>query len=151
MPSSIPPPESWSRHIQTGTRITGQVSLTPDEIAHFAQLSGDLNPLHHDADYAQHTRFGGIIVSGPQITSLMMGLTATYFSQNGAMLGLEFSFRFRQAVLANEPIAMLWEITSNEFKASLHGELVTLDGQATNQQGQVVLTGTGKVLVVEKL
>jgi acyl dehydratase len=144
-------PESESFHIHIGERIMEQVSLTLAEIATFAKLSGDLNPLHYDESYAQQTRFGDVIVSGPHLTSLMMGLTATHFSQGKAMLGLEFTFRFHKAVKVGETINMEWEVVSAEPKASLNGEIVAMEGKATNQQGQMLLTGTGKVLVTEKL
>ncbi len=137
--------------IQIGERMSAQVALSSEEIARFATLCGDLNPLHHDETYARQTRFGGIIACGPHITSLMMGLTATHFSRNGAMLGLEFTFRFRKAVKAGEQITMEWEVVAVEPKASLQGSIVTLRGKATNQQGQEVLTGTGKILATEKL
>ena len=39
-----------------GERITGQSKLTPAEIATFANMSGDHNPLHHDMAYARLTR-----------------------------------------------------------------------------------------------
>ncbi|HLZ57747.1 MAG TPA: MaoC family dehydratase [Ktedonosporobacter sp.] len=137
--------------VRVGERIEGQVALSPEEIATFARLCGDQNPLHHDETYARQTRFGGLIACGPHMTSLMMGLIATYFSRETAMLGLEFTFHFRKAVLANELIAMRWEVTEVVPKASLGGEIVMLEGQASNQQGQVVLAGVGKVLVTTKL
>lgn len=137
--------------VQVGERIAAQVALTREEIATFARLCGDLNPLHHDEGYARQTRFGSIIACGPHITSLMMGLTATHFSRSGAMLGLEFTFRFRKAVQADELITMEWEVVTVEPKASLQGSIVTLRGKATNQQGQDVLTGTGKILATDKL
>jgi acyl dehydratase len=97
-------PDFPNIQICVGARITGEVALSLEEIAQFARLSGDLNPLHHDEQYAAQTRFGGVIVSGPQFTSLMMGLTATYFSQETAMPGLEFTFHFRKAVKVGEAV-----------------------------------------------
>lgn len=137
--------------IRIGERISSKITLSLEEVATFARLSGDLNPLHHDEHYAAQTRFGGVIVSGPQLISLMMGLTATHFSRETAMLGLEFTFHFRKAVKAGEVITLEWEVTSAIPKASLQGVLVTLSGQAMNAQNQVAITGTGKVLVTEKL
>jgi acyl dehydratase len=131
--------------------MSSQMRLSHEEIATFARLSGDLNPLHHDEGYAQQTRFGGVIVSGPQLISLMMGLTATYFSRETAMLGLEFTFHFLKAVKADEMITLEWEVEHVEPKASLQGVIASLDGKATNEQGQVVLTGKGKVLVTAML
>jgi len=137
--------------ILVGERITSQMMLSLEEIATFARLSGDLNPLHYDEEYAQQTRFGGVIVSGPQLTSLMMGLIATYFSRDTAMLGLEFTFHFRKALKAGEAVNMEWEIVAAEPKASLQGVIVSLDGKAINAQEQIVLTSKGKVLVTAKL
>lgn len=144
-------PDFPNIQIRVGERITGEVALSLEEIAQFARLSGDLNPLHHDEQYAAQTRFGGVIVSGPQLTSLMMGLTATYFSQETAMLGLEFTFHFRKAVKVGEAVTMAWDIVSAAPKASLQGVLVDLDGRAINAHGQIVLIGKGKVLVTTKL
>ena len=138
--------------VQVGERLVGRASLTPAEIAEFARLSGDPNPLHHDEAYARETRFGGIIVSGPQIVSLMLGLIPTHFGQtNKVALGLEFSFRFVQAIRARETMEMEWQVTATEPKAHLGGEIVTLEGEVTNQNDQVVFTGTGKILVTSKL
>ena len=85
-----PSPEFQEIHISIGERIVGQATLTTAEIAAFARMCGDHNPLHHDEAYAHATRFGGIIAGGGQLISLTTGLLATYFTQNSAMLGLEF-------------------------------------------------------------
>jgi len=118
--------------------MTSQMILSREEVATFARLSGDLNPLHYDEAYAQ-------------LVSLMMGLTATYFSRETAMLGLEFTFHFRKAVKADEMVTLEWEVVHTEPKASLQGVIASLDGKAINDQGQTVLTGKGKVLVTAKL
>jgi acyl dehydratase len=146
-----PHQDERSNGIQVGERFASQVTLTRAQIATFATLCGDTNPLHHDEAYARRTRFGGVIACGPQITSLMMGLTATHFSQTTAMLGLEFTFRFRKAVKAEQSIHMEWEVVAAEYKRSLGGQLVTLQGRATNPRGEVVLSGSGTVLVTTTL
>ena len=138
--------------VQVGERLVGQASLTPAEISESARLSGDPNPLHHDEAYARGTRFTGIIVSGPQIISLMLGLIPSYFGQtNRAVLGLEFTFRFIQAVKAGERMEMEWQVTAAEAKPSLGGQIVTLAGKVTNQKQEVVFAATGKVLITAQL
>lgn len=144
-------PEIPEIRVTVGERIVGQVALTHEEVATFARLSGDLNPLHYDDAYARQTRFGCVIVSGPQLISLMMGLTATYFSRETAMLGLEFTFRFHQAVKVGETVSMEWQVVTAEPKASLQGVIASLEGKAINDHGQVVLTGSGKVLITATL
>jgi 3-hydroxybutyryl-CoA dehydratase len=146
-----PSPEFQKIRISIGERIVGQAMLTPQEIAAFAHMCGDHNPLHYDEVYARTTRFGGIIACGPQLTSLTMGLIATYFTQNSAMLGLEFTFHFLKAVKAGEAIEMEWEVVTTEAKPSLGGEIVSLKGKTTNGRGEPVLTGVGKILVTPNL
>lgn len=49
------------------------VALTEDLVARFAELSGDINPLHTEESFAKTTDFGGRIAHG------MLG--ASFFSQ----------------------------------------------------------------------
>ena len=137
--------------VRVGEQITGRAVLTPAEIAEFARLSGDPNPLHHDEAVARRSRFGGIIVSGPQVIALMLGLLPTYFGRTGqAVLGLEFSFRFVQAIRAGETMAMGWRVTTVEPTAR-GGERVTLTGEITNEHGQLRFTAQGTILVAAEL
>jgi len=71
-------------------RFSTEVTLTPALVAEFARAAGDQNPLHYDLDYTAQTKYKRLMASGTQTTALLMGLTATYFSQRGAMVGLEF-------------------------------------------------------------
>lgn len=57
-----------------GIDIVEQLSLTQMEIANFATLCDNWNPLHHDENYALRTQFAGVIACGSHVTSLMMGL-----------------------------------------------------------------------------
>lgn len=91
------------------------------------------------------------IASGPQYASLFMGLAASHFSLEGAMLGLEFSFVFRKAVRAGDALEMTWEVVAVDRKDSLNGDIVSLRGSVTNQAGAEVLGATGKVLVTAAL
>jgi acyl dehydratase len=74
-------------------------------VAAYAQVAGDTNPVHHDGEFAASTRYGRLIASGMHTTALLLGRTASYFSQEGAMVGLEFWVRFRRQVYADETIS----------------------------------------------
>jgi len=137
--------------VRVGERITEEARFDKEEIAEFARLAGDFNPLHHDEEFAKTTRFGGIIASGPQTASRFMGMTATYFSKRGTSLGLEFTLRFAGPVRPEEHLEMAWEVVEVTDKPKLNGEIVTLDGRVTNPAGKVVMTGTGTVLVARVL
>jgi acyl dehydratase len=134
-----------------GERFGGELLLKTSDIAAFANSIGDYNPIHHDPELAAQTRFGGIIASGPQPAAIFLGLVATYFSRKSAMLGLEFGLKFQKPVFPGQPYRMEWVVAEVEFKEKLKGEIVKLEGQITSAQGEVVLSGTGTVLVTDKL
>ena len=137
--------------VRVGERITEEVRFGKEEIVEFAKLAGDFNPLHHDEEFAKTTRFGGIIASGTQTASRFMGMTATNFSKRGASLGLEFTLRFTGPVRPEERLEMVWEVVEVTHKPKLNGEIVKIDGRVTNPEGELVLTGTGTVLVAHSL
>ena len=138
--------------VRVGEQITGAAVLTVAEIAAFARLSGDPNPLHHDEAAARRSRFGGIIVSGPQTVALMLGLLPAHFGRDGrAVLGLDFSFRFVRAIRAGETMTMQWWVTAVEPAARLGAERVTLTGEITNEHGELRFTAQGTILVAAEL
>jgi len=140
------------RQANSGERMRRTLTVSAQEASHFARMSGDLNPIHHDERCARAAGFDSIVLSGTQLSSLLMGLTATHFSHPGpagerTMLGLEFRFRFRRAVLAGEPIEFHWDVVAVRPKPSLRGDLVLLAGQVRNAAGEQAVRAVGKVLV----
>ena len=129
-----------------GEAFSKQVHFDVADIAEFATLCGDTNPLHHDAEYAAASRFGGIIASGPQVTSLLMAMIAAFFASRGPGVGLGFNFRLRSAVRAGELVTMRWRITAVKAKRSLGGHIISLEGEAVRPDGTVAVTATGEVL-----
>lgn len=71
-------------------RLSSKVTLTPAMVAAYAEVAGDTSPIHHDLAFASSTRFGLPLASGTHHTAPLLGLTASHYSQVGAMLGLEF-------------------------------------------------------------
>lgn len=114
-------------------------------------MSGDLNPIHHDGAYASSTRFKRIIASGPHTTALFMGMVATHFSKRGAMLGVEFSFKFVGPAYADESLFMCWEITSTRPTSKGGGHLIHLSGHVRGSGGEDVVTGVGTIMLVPSL
>jgi len=139
-----------SRIVTIGDTFSKSVSLPAETIKAFATVVGDLNPLHHDEAYARQSRFGSLIASGIHPTSLLMGLVATHFSAFGQPLGLEFSFKLLEAIRAGDTVTATWTVVDAFWKASLNGDLTTLDGVVVNQRGNEVLTAKAKILVMPK-
>ena len=132
-------------------RFSMEVTLTPSEVAAFARAAGDPNPVHHDPAFAEATRFRRLTASGSQTSALLMGLTASHFSARGAMVGLEFWFRFRRPVFADETVRVEWLVIKVTPHARLGGDIVDLRGRIRGQDGQTAVGAKGRVLVADKL
>ena len=59
-----------------GTRATWTRTFSAADVETFAQLSGDRNPLHFDAEFAAGTRVGRLVVQGGLTTGLFNALVA---------------------------------------------------------------------------
>ena len=132
-------------------RFSSTIVLTPATVSAFARAAGDDNPLHHDPDHAAGTRYGRLVASGPQTTAHLMALTASHFSRRGPMVGLEFWFRFRRPVFADETIRLEWLVVSVKHNSRLGGDVIELRGRIRNEAGETAVGAKGRVLVSEKL
>jgi acyl dehydratase len=132
-------------------RFSSEVTLSSAQVIEFANAAGDNNPIHHDPEYAATTRFGRPTASGPHTTALLLALTASHFSQKGAMLGLEFWVRFRKPIYADETIRLEWLVVKVTPNAKLQGEIVELRGRIKGQDGKTALGAKGRVLVTDRL
>jgi len=138
-------------HTQPHERFSAVLALAPGATGAFARVVGDSNPLHHDADFAATTRFGRVLASGPQTTAHLMALTASHFSKRGAMLDLEFWFRFRRPVYADETITLEWLVVAVKESSRLGGEIIDLRGRIHKQNGETAVGAKGRVLVTANL
>ena len=134
-----------------GERFSSEVTLSPGTVAAYALGAGDTNPVHHDPEFARSTRFGRPIASGTHTTALLLGLTASHFSREAAMVGLEFWVRFRRAVYADERIRLEWLVIRVTHNDRLGGEVVELRGRILGQDGCTSVGAKGRVLVTTQL
>jgi len=132
-------------------RFSSTVTLTPASVADYAHSVGDTNPVHHDARFAASSRYGRVIASGTHTTALLLGLTASHFSRNGAMVGLEFWVRFRRPIYADETVRLEWLVVKVTPNEKLKGDVVELRGRIQGQDGRTALGARGRVLVTERL
>jgi predicted Fe-S protein YdhL (DUF1289 family) len=137
-----------ARVVMIGETIEATLALPSDSIKHFATLVGDTNPLHHDDAYARASRFGTLIASGTQPTAHLMAMLAAHFSQYAQPLGLEFGIRLTRAVKVDDVLSMRWRVIEAKWKASLGGDLVKLEGGATNVEGETVMKATATIVVM---
>jgi acyl dehydratase len=132
-------------------RFSSEVTLTPAIVAEYARAAGDSNPVHHDPAFAASSRYGRLIASGTHTTALLLGLTASHFSKEGSMVGLEFWVRFRRPVFADETVRLEWLVVRVTPNEKLKGDMVELRNHIKNENGKTTLGAKGRVLVTARL
>lgn len=140
------------RLILVGESCERIIRFSREDIATFAHITGDTNPLHHDAQAAQRARHGEIIASGQQTTAMMIGLVASYFSRSDdgvdrELLCLNFNFAFKAPVFAEQELVLHWRVGNVEWNNTLGGWLAHVDGQATVRHAHPCVIGRGTLLV----
>lgn len=135
-----------------GERCQRTVRFSRDDIAAFARLSGDANPLHHDQQAALRARHGEIIASGQQVSAMLMGLAASHFSRPGEGFTREFlclntNFAFKAPVFADQSLELSWAVTDAEWHERLGGWLVHASGQAGVRLAKPAVVARGTFLV----
>lgn len=126
-------------------------TVTEHDIASFAGLSGDYNPLHTDAVYAAGTAFGQRIAHGMLGAAIATGLAARMGIIDGtalAFLGLEW--KFRRPIVAGDTVRLKVEVKDTRAMRSAGGGIVTFGITMENQDGDVVQRGRWTIMVMSR-
>ena len=110
------------------------------DIELFTDLTGDRNPLHYDADAAERSRFGGIIVQGGVTTGLLNAVVAEDLPGPGSVF-LHVDWSFKAPVRPGDEITAEVEV----LEAREDKPITRLRTTIANQNGDVVLDGTALV------
>jgi len=117
---------------------TGELTrrFGPEQMAVFAELIGDNNPIHFDEEYAATTRFGRCIVHGTLYSGLIGTVLGTVCPGPGTIL-IAQEHRFHHPVYVGDDVSANVEITEVDEK---NGS-IRLGLSCRNQEGITVLSG----------
>jgi len=130
--------------IKVGDSASVTKTITEADIQTFSDLTGDHNPLHFDREHAHRTRFNQPISHGMLTGSLFSPIIAHQLPGEGAIY-LSQSLKFVAPVFAGDTITAT--LTVRDVRQDK--QIITLDGVARNQKGEVVITGESVVLIEE--
>lgn len=129
--------------IRPGDRASVEHVFTTEDVAAFARLSGDDNPIHLDGEAAMAAGFDREVVHGVLVTSLISRLLGTRLPGPGTIL-LGQELRYRRPVHPGDRLIATVEVTSVRedkpvivLKTWVEGDEVVLDGEATVINRQV--------------
>jgi phosphate acetyltransferase len=123
-----------------GQQALLQRSVTADDIKAFALVSGDVNPAHVDAEYAEASRFHGVIAHGMFAGALISSVLGTEFPGPGTIY-IAQSLHFHRPVRVGDRLSV--QVTVIDKDAETRN--VRLDCAVLNQLQQTVVSGEALV------
>lgn len=115
-------------------------TITEADLSLFIALTGDVNPLHVDEEFAGRTFFGGRIVHGLLTSALLSTVIGTVLPGTGAIYRSQ-SLRFLRPVFPGDTVTATVRVGA---MVAERGELV-LDTWISNQKGERVIEGAAVV------
>ena len=131
--------------LQVGDHWHLEMTWTQAQVDAFAELTGDHNPIHHDAAYAATTPFKRPIMHGMLSASVFSRILGTDFPGAGTIY-LGQSLTFKAPMYVDTAYSVRLEITALDPER----HRATLRTQITSPEGKVTLSGEASVLHRER-
>jgi 3-hydroxybutyryl-CoA dehydratase len=132
--------------VKVGDTASFGKQFSQEDVADFARVSGDNQPLHLDAAYAATTRFGKPIAHGMLSAGLISAALGTQLAPNATVVYLSQTLRFMRPVYPGDTITAQLEVTAIDMEKNF----VTCRTDCVNQEGKTVLSGEATVLLDPK-
>jgi 3-hydroxybutyryl-CoA dehydratase len=125
---------------QPGQQATLTKTFTDEDVRRFIEITGDVNPLHVDEEFASHSRFGGRIVHGMLTASVFSTMVGMFLPGTGAI------YR-SQTLTFLRPVPVGATVTAHFVVLSVDREKhrLTIDSWIENEAGQRVVEGVCEV------
>ncbi|PCM45695.1 MaoC/PaaZ C-terminal domain-containing protein [Marinobacter sp. ANT_B65] len=126
--------------INEGDTATFIRTLSEDDLVLFAAVSGDINPLHLDPEFAANSIFKERIAHGMWSGALISAALATVMPGPGTVY-LDQSLSFKRPVKLDDTLTVGLTVLRKEPR-----NRVVFKCEVTNQNNQKVVTGEAKVI-----
>lgn len=128
-------------------------TVTPDDIAAFAEVTRDHHPLHLDPAYARSRGFGAVIAHGLLGLALMEGLKSElklYHETSVASLGWD-EVRFKAPIFAGDRLRVRFRFVGKRPTRNTGRGLVIEALDLINQRDEVVTQARHTSLILTRL
>lgn len=125
--------------LKVGMRESFEKTFTEKDVEQFAELSGDVNPVHLNDDFAATTMFKKRIVHGALTGSLISTVLGTKLPGPGAIF-ISQTMKFLAPVYMNDTVCAEVEILEiNEEKRRVVFKVQCLVGEKAVLKGEAVI------------
>ncbi len=122
--------------LQVGQRARRSQTVTARDVELYAEITGDRNPLHFDADFAGRTRFGRLVAQGGITSGMLNALVAMDLPGPGTVF-MSQSLRYLAPTYLGDTLTAEVEVLA----VKPDKPVCQLKATITNQDGTVVLEG----------
>lgn len=139
--------QDWPRdfdRINVGDHAHVEHALVAEDVAAFAALTGDRNPLHVDPEYARTTEFGRPVVYGMLSASFISTLIGMLLPGPGALWTSQ-TLNFKAPAFIGDVIAVRGEVRQKVVSA----RLLVLDITVKNHRGSEIIDGQATVKMLD--
>jgi 3-hydroxybutyryl-CoA dehydratase len=129
--------------LTVGSSASFEKRVTAEDIATFAEVTGDTNPLHTDSAYAARTRFQQPIAHGMLGAGLISAAIGAKLAPGKAVIYLGQNMQFRAPVMPGDTITANVEVTEVDAERSR----LKLNTTVSKQDGTEVIRGDALIMV----
>ena len=126
-----------------GDTFTSQArTVTEADVVNFAELSGDFNPLHTNAEFGKSTPFGERIAHGMLAAAMATGMANWTGVFEGTTLALmEQVIQYKGAVKFGDTIYLELRVSDKKETSKPDRGVVVFETHVCNQDGRAVIEG----------
>ena len=115
-------------------------TITEADVATFAGLSGDFNPLHTDAEFAKTTQFGERIVHGMLTVAVSTGMSNWTGLFEGTTIALmEQNIKYKAVVKFGDTVHLVMEVIEKQETSRPERGIVRFAARMLNQHDELVV------------
>ncbi|MEP7290080.1 MAG: MaoC/PaaZ C-terminal domain-containing protein [Chloroflexota bacterium] len=123
-------------------------TITEADVAHFAGISGDYNPLHTNEEYGKTTPFGGRIAHGVLVLAIATGQLNQLGIFEGTTLALlQQTIKYVGAVKFGDTIHLEARIAAKKESSKPERGVITLENKVLNQRDEPIIEVQEVVLI----
>jgi acyl dehydratase len=140
--AAMPSEAQTLKHLEIGQAADVKRAFTTDDLAEYADLTGDTNPLFQDRNFSQQLGFKDRLIPGPLLSGMFSNLLGTQLPGRGTNW-LKQSLHFPAPAYVDDSITARVEI----IRLRPAKDLINLRGTCTNSSGELVCQAQSLVLV----
>jgi len=140
-------PVKWDDY-EVGQSASFTKVVTEEDVMKFAEVTGDFNPIHVNPEYAKTQMFGKQVAHGALSSGIISAVLGTKLFGPGVLYGGQ-TVKFIKPVFFGDEVTAIATVKEKFTKKDGKLKFIICDTVVKNQNGDVVTSGEGTILVLQ--